>query len=680
MHNPKPLVLLLCLEFHQGTFDKLNSPLLSALRAKADVQRVTSSSDILQRLSQNPAPKAVLAMDPAVTERRNSKVLKKLVQYVKSGGTIIFACQFSSFVVWSKMDTMFKKFWNLPWSYSTYHGDTFLLNKEIVGLDIQDLAPEYSTKAVHLKDVAMSATVYVPIVEDESADEYDDFDYPTVTKVSETPVAFTSVGKGRLGYVGDVNCEDGSTNLVVSMCLSALADSRSSSSHAAGSAGPSIGRRITPQKPVVLLLSLLKEPWTEDSYSQLYSGLRKNAIFHEAKDVRAANKLLSATPPPDAVLVTDAAIQEQKHSVLLTRLTEYMRSGGRVILGVQFSNGFQYNAAFFQRWGVTWNAGSYHRTTFVLNPSGVPAPLSAQALFPSYSMKTLHLKDVPQEAAVYVPTVRSHVESHVFAPAPITGAGLQEYPAVFARVGDGFLGYVGDVNGEQQTIRLLIEMCGVEVKPGDLGYQRFTRSVSFSPAGRMEPEVEEIPEMPLPIRRPREYEVKARAADRIIKREASRASAEKLKEEGNGFFKQDEYLKAAETYRAAAFLDGPRPVYMSNLAAALLKLEMWNLLKRTTRALRYDAKHVKARYRRAVARKHLGEYDAALKDLHVILQMDPANGTARAELSEVVTFAAVKLRIRLIMTSMTAPPSSLWDRSRMTTNMKEINSVQVLQP
>ncbi|OBZ73333.1 Serine/threonine-protein phosphatase T [Grifola frondosa] len=154
------------------------------------------------------------------------------------------------------------------------------------------------------------------------------------------------------------------------------------------------------------------------------------------------------------------------------------------------------------------------------------------------------------------------------------------------------------------------------------------RSISISQNGQTEPVMEEVDEIPLPMRRPREDEVVGRAAKRVVKRKTL---------QGNVFFRRDENLKAAEKYREAAFLDGPRPIYMANLAAALLKLELWDLAESAaTRALRYDPKHHKARYRRAIASKHLGKCSDALKDLHIVLRLDPTNAVARTELSEVV--------------------------------------------
>ena len=44
--------------------------------------------------------------------------------------------------------------------------------------------------------------------------------------------------------------------------------------------------------------------------------------------------------------------------------------------------------------------------------------------------------------------------------------------------------------------------------------------------------------------------------------------------QGNVLFRSGNWIEAAEKYRAAAMVAGPQPVFMSNLAASLLKLEL----------------------------------------------------------------------------------------------------------
>ena len=285
------------------------------------------------------------------------------------------------------------------------------------------------------------------------------------------------------------------------------------------------------------MVSLEKEDWCEEVYSQLYKVLRKKASLTEVFDPQAAIQGLSATPRPDAVLVSDAAITSEENLDVLTALVAYARAGGTVVLGMQFSNHLPLDRsrAFFTRWGLPqWGPGSYHRTTFVPNPAGVPTPLDSHALLPSYSMKAVHIKGAARGDAVYLPTASSRVESHVFAPSRITGAQAEESPALFARVGQGHLGYTGDVNGEQGTTRLLLEMCGVKVNPGDMGSRTYSTGITVS-QGRVTSQTATDDEISLPSRppvpRPRESEVTARRATRESVKRQKTEQADALKNE-----------------------------------------------------------------------------------------------------------------------------------------------------
>ncbi len=266
----------------------------------------------------------------------------------------------------------------------------------------------------------------------------------------------------------------------------------------AASAGEPLPRRN------ILILSLEKEPWLDETYTQLHSAFRVNANVTEVQSPGAAFTALAATPRPHVVLVSDGAITCPEHARVLSTLVEYARAGGTVVLGTDFSNHFPLSAgrSFFGAWGLPWDLGSYHRTTFAVNPDGVPVPLDASALASTFSMKALHVKGAAREHTVYLPTAESHVQSLVFFPQPITGELAQESPVVFARIGEGHLGYVGDVNGEQGSTRVLIEMCGVKIRSGDMGARRLLRSVTMHPNGTSEGVRETEEEVPLPIAAP----------------------------------------------------------------------------------------------------------------------------------------------------------------------------------
>ncbi|KAI0311175.1 hypothetical protein OF83DRAFT_1177837 [Amylostereum chailletii] len=126
-----------------------------------------------------------------------------------------------------------------------------------------------------------------------------------------------------------------------------------------------------------------------------------------------------------------------------------------------------------------------------------------------------------------------------------------------------------------------------------------------------------------------------RALKRAAKREEKRLKAEDLKEKGNVAFKHKDYRLAIDLYEGAIRAYEPTPIYLSNIAAAYLKLERFVAAKHyAQRAILHDPTFVKGRYRRGLARKGLNELKAAAIDFSLVLQQDPTLAEARAELRE----------------------------------------------
>ena len=120
-----------------------------------------------------------------------------------------------------------------------------------------------------------------------------------------------------------------------------------------------------------------------------------------------------------------------------------------------------------------------------------------------------------------------------------------------------------------------------------------------------------------------------------------------LKEEGNEFFKQKDYEKASRAYRRGT--NALKPLNRGNtgdeqVKALLISLQTnlsmmcFKLDKHkqscqvATSALKIDNTNVKARYRRAVARRRMGEYEEARNDLRDALKHDPGNNAVKKEL------------------------------------------------
>ncbi|PIL32501.1 transporter [Ganoderma sinense ZZ0214-1] len=653
--SAKPLIVILCLEQHSA-FDHFNAT-LEALAQKAVVRKASTLAQARRYLTSTVRPHAIIVAEAAVADPEYYEVLVRLVEYARAGGTVVYSGVFSLLVFYSDLAAMFTNAWGLSWGVpsTTIVSGTHTLNPRVRGLKTEGLVQQCSLSVKFVENVALEDAVY--LTHDVADDRKEDSQSSNTT--CKTFAAFTKIGYGRMGYIASAS-EGPTTNLLLAMCF--WPGSRPSIAEGDGipeviHAGHSIARGVTPRastntadqpKRNILIISLEKDGVADEIHAQFHQALRKNATVTEVQQPRAALAKLSATPRPDAIVLSDPALARPTHNKLLTRLVAYARSGGTVVAGLQFGYTIEYAQVrpFFARWGVPWDRGSFLRTTTALNPAGVPAPLAEGALLPAVSAKAQHVKNAPRAHAVYLPTAASRIETpapaHAHAPGPLTGALAQESAAVFARVGKGYLGYVGDVNAEQGSTRLILEMCGVKIRPGDLGAREVTTEVTIHPDGRTEVTTETEEEVPLPAPaplrarglgpRPRDAEVAVRAEARRKVREEKRGRADGLKNEGNDLFRENEWEEAAEKYRAAALLGGPQPVYLANLAACLLKLEMWELADNAaTRALVHDPRHVKALYRRAHARRELGRLNAALADLEWLLAIDKTNAPALKE-------------------------------------------------
>ncbi|KAI9438977.1 hypothetical protein H4582DRAFT_107123 [Lactarius indigo] len=127
---------------------------------------------------------------------------------------------------------------------------------------------------------------------------------------------------------------------------------------------------------------------------------------------------------------------------------------------------------------------------------------------------------------------------------------------------------------------------------------------------------------------------KARALTRARQAETRRVEAEVHKETGNVHFRRGEYYMAIAAYEAAIDVL-PTAAYLSNMAAAWLKLEAYDSAEECAHtALRLDPRFTRARYRRGLARKGNLQLAAAVVDFTTVLEQDPNSIEARKVLDE----------------------------------------------
>ena len=123
------------------------------------------------------------------------------------------------------------------------------------------------------------------------------------------------------------------------------------------------------------------------------------------------------------------------------------------------------------------------------------------------------------------------------------------------------------------------------------------------------------------------------------------AEATANKEAGTKYFKEKDFQSAAAKYEEACklfdddnlnYIDGAKAIFVAcKLNAAQCSLNLNNYpwaLENCNAALKHEPDNVKALYRRAVAKNHIGDPESAIADLNKLLSLDPENVPAKNEL------------------------------------------------
>ena len=163
------------------------------------------------------------------------------------------------------------------------------------------------------------------------------------------------------------------------------------------------------------------------------------------------------------MLATDAALTYPEFRSQREKATTFVRStGGTLIFGGIFPSFARPPdiKTMFAAFGMEWESGDYHRTEFSLNNRNTSLKSAHKGtLVQRYSQKALHLQNVERGDAVYLPTASSYTQSAVFAPGPV--GDRRQTPAEFGSCGEGWLGYLGDVNAEEATDGVVMAMLGL---------------------------------------------------------------------------------------------------------------------------------------------------------------------------------------------------------------------------
>lgn len=436
-------VLVVSFDYHRGDYDS-DASLLASVARKVKVVDTGKSSNgrgpemAIQHLD-SPHIVAVLLIDAyVVTKPEHTKVAQKLVSYAKNGGTVVMAGQLPSHMRPDDFNRAMKNTWGMNWQSGSYFRSTFQLNSaHDIAKRNPKLVDSYSMKALHLVNIQAKDAVYAENL-----------------PANEAPVVYAKLGQGFVGYVGDVNSETSSETVIMAM-LGVLDTQKS---------------RSLPADKFVLIISFDYEGIFEGIHEHLFSEMeRKLKVVHvrQASNSKGPETALEHLESPSlvGVLVTDpAVVTEAKYSKVTRKLVSYAQAGGNVVLGGQLVSNIRPNdleKVFKTTWGLFWKPGSYFRSTFHLNQgSGVAQP--NPSLPNEYSMKAVHISNISPSDAVYAATSTSYTQSAVFPPSKAKGKSkVDEAPVVCTQIGRGRFGFVGDVNGEEESTKAVMAILGI---------------------------------------------------------------------------------------------------------------------------------------------------------------------------------------------------------------------------
>lgn len=225
-----PKILIIALNKHDYLLETIGHHLLAELRKHANVVITRRGEEARNKLGDAEGNvvtadklRAVILADGDIVTRRaqdrydNLKMM--VIEYVFSGGILVMGATFAGFVRPDRFNHFMKNDFDLMWVYGDcYHRAVVYLNQFVTNERFRGnpkLAASYSQRSVWLKYVEPRDRVYVP---DDHCMTGNTFFASAQADCYQSPVCWTKVGEGWIGYIGDYNCEEESTAVILAMC------------------------------------------------------------------------------------------------------------------------------------------------------------------------------------------------------------------------------------------------------------------------------------------------------------------------------------------------------------------------------------------------------------------------------------------------------------------------------
>ncbi|KAL7947944.1 hypothetical protein V8C42DRAFT_342932 [Trichoderma barbatum] len=213
----KPLIFVLTLgdDQAQATFQESHASFLNELFERATVRHAKTAEKAFALFTQCSEPHAVFVADGGIARPRCEVISQRLVQYAASGGIVVFGGAFAASSL-ENLEKIMKQTWDLPWEFGSYHRTTLSLNSKAVSSTLKSKLPSsYSQKALYIYGMQPCEAWYLP-TEQSVIEEWTPVPRQIVD-FSESPVIFARYGTGHIGYIGDVQPEDGTILAMLTM-------------------------------------------------------------------------------------------------------------------------------------------------------------------------------------------------------------------------------------------------------------------------------------------------------------------------------------------------------------------------------------------------------------------------------------------------------------------------------
>lgn len=193
-------------------FDKIYAVLLEKLQEGSKYLEAMSPHELTEILKTE-KPTALLITDNTLMEDMYAGMRAKIVEFAKSGGTVIFCCWFAGTTEEEVIDKMFKTEWDLPWKCGGMFKITMRLNPyRWTKLHTVDLPDKPALRGYYLDSAMKEESVYI------SARERRANKASWVHDKGRSAVLFTHYGSGWIGFVGDDYARDGSADIICALC------------------------------------------------------------------------------------------------------------------------------------------------------------------------------------------------------------------------------------------------------------------------------------------------------------------------------------------------------------------------------------------------------------------------------------------------------------------------------